>query len=349
MTVRPAFGSRAHATAYATFSALCLTLPLLLAAVGRPTRRDVYRSLRPTSGAYAYIEREALDERSDIDMAFVGPSHILAGIDTVLVQSTLSAALGRPAVARTFGFACAGLDETYAVLLDVLDHRRVQTVVLMMPRTDDDSNEPHPMAYRVLDFLHHRDVLGGLPWYQRAQLYGDFVLGAPRHLLSLVRANPPDLVTPNAEHLGATSEARNLDGSAFTDLMVPSPGLAADAMIYSPASADRFALANKPMTTYQTFFATRILSLLARRGAGGVVIHLPMWSERRSLRVEERMAWPNIIGLPLVGVAGGVLFAGVSDDNLPKLYYDIGHMNRNGASLFTRTVLPALMVLRAAS
>jgi hypothetical protein len=74
-----------------------------------------------------------------------------------------------------------------------------------------------------------------------------------------------------------------------------------------------------------------------------------MFAERRSACVEERIPWPDAVGLPLVGVPGETLFAGVTEQDMPKFYYDIGHLNRNGAAHFTRTVLPALLAIHAAS
>lgn len=345
MNIRPAFQSRGHMVAYVAFAATCLALPPLLAAAGRPTRSDAYRSLRPTSGEYAYIEQATLRENSDVDMAFVGASHIAAGIDTVRVENELSAVLGRPAVARTLGFSWTGLDASYAVLLDLLEHRHVATVVLMMPLVEDDVDAPHPMAYRLLDFLHQGDCLWDLPWKHKAQLYGDFVLGAPRHLLSFARPNLPDRVVPRAETLGSVDEEANMDGSPFSSLVKPPPDLTAEAMIYSPSSASNFQFANKPMTTYQEFFAHRIVALLKQHGAHGVAIHVPTWPERRSAVVTERLAWSDTLGLPVVGIPGAKLFAGVSEVEMAHLYYDARHLNRNGRIRFTEAVLPALIKL----
>jgi hypothetical protein len=345
VTMQPAFHSRGHMVAYVAFAATCLALPPLLAAAGRPTRSDAYRSLRPTSGAYAYVERETLDERSDVDMVFVGASHIVAGIDTVLVQSELAAVLGRTAVARTLGFSWTGLDASYAVLRDLLEHRRVGTVVLMMPLAEDDADAPHPMAYRLLDFLHHGDCLSSMSWKHRAQLYGDFVLGAPRHLLSWLRPNLPDRAIPHADTLGGTDETFNLDGSPFRPIDLPHPDLPPAFLIYSPISAAHFQFANKPMTSYQAFFAHRIVALLKDHGSLGVAIHVPTWPERRSPFVTERLPWSDVLGLALVGIPGAVLFEGVSDEDLPGFYYDARHLNRNGRVRFTRSVLPALIKL----
>jgi hypothetical protein len=349
MTLRPAFRSPAHALSYVLFSTTCLALPLVLAVAGRPTRSDVYRSIRPTSGAYAYIERETLEERSDIDMVFVGASHIWEGIDTPMVQRELSSALGRPATARTLGFSWPGLDVTYAVLLDLFAHRHVRTVVLELPRADYDRDKPHPMAYRLLDYAHHGDVLGDLSWKHRAELYGDFVLAAPRHLLSFLRSNPPDPSVEFVATLGSADRTFDVDGSTFETSAFEPPQLSAERTIFSPSSAHYFSFAGKPLTDYDAVFARRILELVARSGAKVIALHLPIWAERRAPVVEEREPWPDVLALPLVGVAPSVLFSGLSDVQLARMFVDVGHLNRNGARVFTRAILPALLKLHASN
>src|SRR5204862_8192102 len=97
----PAFRSRRGAAAFASVLLALLGLPFMLRAVGRPTITDTYRAMRSTSGPFVWLEHETLEERSTVDLAFVGPSFVWAGVDTPLVQSALSGALGRPAVTRT--------------------------------------------------------------------------------------------------------------------------------------------------------------------------------------------------------------------------------------------------------
>lgn len=325
--------------------AFFLALPMLLSAIGRPTRSDAYRSLRPTSGPYRHIEHEVVEETKDVDMAFAGPSTVYAGIDARVVKDGLREALGRDATVFAVGHNWNGLDVTFAVLKDLLEHRKVRTVVLMFPTELEERDAPHPMAYRVLDYRHHAASFASLPLHYRAELYGDLVLGAPRHLLSVVRRNRDD-ADPAPQNLGSINSEEGFDGAPFVAFSPPPKTLAAADMIAEPgAAAPAFDFGSHPLSPFEDAFARKIVELTKEHHTRLVAIAMPFISDAQQHKVQQRFDWRAAYGIPVIGVPPATLFAGQSEQEMQRLYYNSLHMNVNGAQYFTRTILPALVKL----
>lgn len=298
------------------------------------------------SGPFAWLEREALDERSTIDLAFVGPSLMWAGIDTPLVQDALSRAEGKPAIVRTLASNWRGEDLTYTFLRDLLAHRRVKNVVLSLPANPGDRrDEPHPMAYRFLALGHGSEGMSGLSFQSQAQLVGDFVLGAPRHLLSLIRANPREDPRSDVAKLGGSLRRAGYNGGAFVPDDRDAEPVSPEELIYSPSRPGWFRFTDVPLSDYESHFVRLLLELLQTNGVNVMFLHIPMYSERAVEKVDELRPWPSEHGVGhLVGVAPARLFRGLPDADIQNFYYN-EHLNANGARRFTRAILPALLTL----
>jgi len=340
----PAFRSSRGAAAFAAILAAFLGLPFALRAVGRPTTSDTYRSMRTTSGPYAWIEKQTLEERSTVDLAFVGPSFLWAGIDTPLVQSALSQALGRPAVVRSLTFNWWGEDLTYTVLRDLLMRRPVKTVVMMLPNARTHRDTPHPMAYRFLALGHGSEALPGLPTKDQIQLLGEFVLGAPRHLLSVVRADPEEAPPARDEAtLGAMLAPVGYLGAPFVPDDRDTEPASADELVYSPDQQGWFHFSGAKLGTYESHFVHLMLELLKQKGVNVIFLHVPLFEERKLAQVEELRPWPSELGMgSLVGIPPTRLFRGLTDREIEHFYKD-SHLNANGARRFTRAIWPALL------
>lgn len=341
--IAPAFGTRGQALAFASVLALMLAAPFLLTVAGAPSRAALYAALPTEAGPVGLIHRQLFVENGDVDMVFVGASYVFAGVDTPHVQRAMSRALGRDAVVLSLAMNFRGEDLSYLLVRDLLQRRRVRTVVVSMPLPREHESAPHPFADRVLTVDDPR-VMSGLPLRHRVQVYAVNVLGAPRRALSLLREDRVDDVRHTAT-LGAGLFERGWDNTPFRPTMLEPPTLPPRALIFSPETAGRFDFVERPLTAYQAHFLRALAALLRERGVRLIVLNVPVWmGGEPPVRVEERLYWPDALGMPLtmIGVPPAELFAGLDRAGIETFHYNT-HMNRNGAERFTRVVTPALI------
>jgi hypothetical protein len=76
-----------------------------------------------------------------------------------------------------------------------------------------------------------------------------------------------------------------------------------------------------------------------------VCLHLSELGEMRSPVLQETTFWPDAFraGVPMVGIPPASLFAGMTDDEVLKLYFNPTHFNQNGRNYFTPIVTPSLV------
>jgi hypothetical protein len=172
-------------------------------------------------------------------------------------------------------------------------------------------------------------------------LYGEAVLGAPRHLVSLLRRGAP-IEHPVAAHLGAKLEPWGHNGAPYLPVDKAPPTIPTEAMIYRPG-APGWRIENVPLSLYQEHFVELIAGLLREHHVRLIAFHVPWLTDRHEPFAAERFDWPTVLGVDgaLVGVAPSTLFAGLSEDEILSLYYD-DHLNEAGARFFTRAIAPAL-------
>lgn len=341
--IAPAFGTRGQALAFASVLVLTLAAPFLLTAAGAPSRAALYAALPTEAGPVGFIHRQLFVEHGDVDMVFLGASYVFAGVDTPHVQRAMSRTLGREAVVMSLAMNFRGEDLSYVLVRDLLDRRRVRTVVMSMPLARERESAPHPFADRVLTPDDPR-VTAALPWRHQLQVYAVNVLGAPRRALSLIRADKVDDAR-FAATLGAGLFERGWDDTPFQRSPLEPPMLPPRRLIFSAETEDRFAFADAPLTAYQDHFLRALAALLRERGVRLIVLNVPVWmGGEPPERVEERLHWPDALGMPLtmVGVPPAELFAGLDRAGIETFHYNT-HMNRNGAERFTRVVTPALI------
>jgi hypothetical protein len=202
--------------------------------------------------------------------------------------------------------------------------------------------------------------LQSLPARYRLTFYAGSVLGSPRHLLSLFRPDRLDSspyapvrngdIFVRADEHGAVKIERGLVPDSFTRWTPSAPQLDPRSMTYSDAARADFRFTGDPLNRFQTHFLRLCFELLERRKIPAALVHVPLWHERASNVVEERMDWPAIFGrnVELVGVPPARLFAGMTEKEKRLLYYNTPdlpkeHLNRNGSEYFTRTIAPAIV------
>jgi hypothetical protein len=355
----PAFSSNRQASAFAILLAILLGLPALTARTGVFARREVYPAIPWKYGPFPWIQQKIFDESKDVDIAFLGSSHIWCAINTPFVQQHLSGQLGRESEVFTLSWPWTGFDALYVIARDLLEHRRVRMMVIYDENRGTD--EPHPQSSRWFR-AGDSDVLSGLPWESQASLYGGAVLGIPRQLLSVLR---PDLLedpahchtnfwnnyyhAPNlAENLGSL-RARLAYGVSpnFVPFQPKGDATPANALEYSPETRGSFEFNGRAMPPYQLHFARKLAELCRTRGTHLVVIHTPSLDEAQETIISERQNWQAVLGseITIIGIPPSRLFAGIPLEDLPRLFYENAHLNQNGQDMFTALITPKLIEL----
>ncbi len=355
----PAFSSSRQAAAFAILLAVMMALPALVGATGWLHRRDVYPSIPWRYGPFPWIQQKIFDETSDVDIAFLGSSHIWCAVDTPYVQRELSRQLGREANVFSLCWPWPGFDLMHAVARDLLERRHVR--MLVIDDEDEDANdEPQQQSARWFRVGDDPSELTGLPWTGQAALYGGAVLGMPRQLLSLARPNLMDDLAlhrptfweqhyraPNvAEHLGSLSArltfGYNQNFADFTPAVRATP---ADVVRYSAETKDAFRFGPPHSGPYQLHFARLIAQLCREKHVRLVVLNIPRFHTRGEPAIFMRERWPEVLRVQtdMAGIPPAKLFAGMSAEDLRQLFYEPRHFNQNGQKMFTPLITPVLM------
>ncbi len=359
--MRPAFSSTKQGAAFALLLLGILLSPLLAVKSFLPPREEVYSSLGWRYGPFSYLHEQIFEKTNDLDVAFVGSSRIWANIDTPYFQHELGNSLARPASVQTCAWSWLGFDALYFITQDLLEHRHVRMIVF----DDEYWPEPHVAATRWFRYADNAEDLRGMPLQIQASYYFAAILGMPRNLLCLVRKNLPDeLIYPPNNHwdnfyrtknsaqlLGAMMAERNIQ---IADPFVPlAPALddrPAEVRVYSPETRSSFQFGGIAIPAWQLQFAKKFAALAQAHQVKLVYLHLqPPQSanETNSPAILERECWPEVLGtnVTMVGIPPAKLFAGISADDFPKLFYtsDWCHFNENGQRFFTRVITPTLV------
>ena len=344
--VAPPFASPAQASIFLAVVLLCLVLPKLIDLSGLISRSDAYDIMpEKTLGAFSFVKGEIFENADDIDLLFVGSSVIFAAIDTPRVQEALSASLGRPARVRTFGHYFSGAGTDYLQVKDLLERKQVRMIVLTVPRMPYPDGPSGPL-YR---FAHHDEaaaLIADLPYRYQAALYACNVLRSPRDLLTIIRPNLPS-ASPWAKELGADKAyiGQNRDPLRFEKFSPDPPTIEARQLIYSAETRENYEFLNDPIGPYQDRFFSKTVELIRSKNVPVVMINIPQSTERRNTKIRERQDWSRKFSadIPLIGIPPAVLFKGLSDEEIDKLYFDPAHFNANGNEFFTRAILPAIV------
>jgi hypothetical protein len=364
--MRPVFSGPKQAAAFALLLLVLLAGPLLSPGkIGRQ-QREKYSSQTIRWEMFPWVQKFIYEETNDIDIAFVGSSHICDGIDTPYVQKALEERLGRPAVVRTVGWYNPGFDSLYFCSKDLLAHRHVKMLVFYDECSGPQLYEVHKVLPQWFRWSENDGVLQGLAFKYRAIFYYAAVLGMPRQWLQVLTSNlrpePSDVLTGNfaykhsanpeiqlgsmATHLGfdPTYVDSNANYIAYAPQTVTTP---ADVTLYSPATATNFAFSERPLPETEIYFARQFALLARSNNCNLVELHMPAIDEKKSPTMIETRNWAELMQTPvtMMGVTPQHLFSGLSESEMELLFADPGHLNINGQKYFTRLITPTLLQL----
>ena len=231
----------------------------------------------------------------------------------------------------------------YFVSRDLMEARKVKMLVLASPAWTQKSNQPHVQLFRMIRFGDHPGALDGLDLRHRLAVYGDYVLGAPRQALSLVR---PNLIDPRAGASIGYGTAEGYMGRPFVPHAVMAPAIPVSSMIYSDQTHDLFRFAGNPLNSYQLHFLKKSAELARAHHAVLVILHIPSPTERDETAVHDRPRLPEAFGdsVFFVGVPSARMFQDIPPAEFFDYYHD-EHVNTNGMDLYTKTITPVLVDL----
>lgn len=353
--MRAALRSNWHAAALVVAILLPLILPAMLPTRAQPSRRELYSAAGWTLGPYPWLEQQAFDERQPIDLLFAGSSHIWSATDNPALQRALAQSRPGEAVVRTLGWPRSGYDILYFIVKDVLARRAVKTLVICDEVSED---KVQAAAHRWYRYADEPSALNGISLHDAAALYAASVLGMPRNLLSLVRPNLGVDLAPLSKtiwqshyradsfesRLGALSAHIAYDYDPAFEEFEP-PASAARAEVYSASTSAHFSFKQTALPPYKRAFLERLASLAKVHDTTLVFLDIPTFNERRNTVSSDRLFWP--VELPgrirVVGLPPAALFAGLSDSEVRRLYYDEGHLNFNGQRFFSAAIADALV------
>jgi hypothetical protein len=353
----PAFSSTRQATAFALFIFVLLILPALFGKSQLPPREQIYSAIPWRIGAYPYLHQQIFEEKGDIDIAFMGGSVMYYGINTPYVESALSKDLGRKATVITTGWNYGGFDALYFIAQDLLQHRKVHTLVFLDIAEGAGPHPASPYWFRMGD---NAEALAGMPRTSIPRYYFAAILGMPRNLLSLIRPNLPDyLFTPDrlaipgfhptaddpSARLGSLAVEIGFNYSEYADYTPVSQASPADACVYSPATADQFHFAKAPLNPLQLFFLRKLGALAKAKGTQLVLITFPNTDTESDSFIQEKAFWPDCVQseVAMVGFPPAKLYSGIPPQDITRLFHDSMHLNKNGQEYFTKLITPALL------
>ena len=340
----PAFPSTRSTAAFGVLLVCLLTLPITLHSIGGVSHEAAYRGISEGAGTFDYFRRQIFEKNSDVDIVFCGGSLLGNAIDIPYVQRELSRAIGRPASVILLRQSWQGPDMNYYVARDFLEHRKAKVLVLAAPAWVHHASQPHVQLFRVIRYGDHPGATDGLSLRSRLALYADYVLGAPRQALNLVRPNlvNPEEEVPGSPHIHPTGYM----GRPFVKHEVVIPEIPPPSMILSNESRDGFRFDGPPLNAYQLHFLRKTQELAKQQGALLVFLHLPSPSERGSDVVRERESIVELLapGVAYAGVPVARMFGNIPDSQFEDYFQD-EHVNLNGSILYTGTITPALIQL----
>jgi hypothetical protein len=341
------FSSDRTALAFVGAMAGLMALPWVVSQVRGDRRDGLYQQTLSQGGPYEFIENEVLRATGPIDIVAIGPSYLWSGFDAPLVKRALGQVITqREPVVLNLSSNWRGEELYYLLARDLLARRKVSLVVLTMNLPVPSLDEPHPMA-RYWMTVRDAPLLDEqlTPGY-RAKLSAQMLTGAPRQLLSLVRDNWVG-VNRYAATLGSGLFPIGYRGAPFIQFHPPPPVLTAADLI-DGQGAYRFT--GNRMLPHEELYVARLARLLEDKQVAVAILHVPGYTGQetpmRSPVLEERRDWRQTFGSrsALVGIPPAVLFRGLSDEQIRRLYYNY-HLNSNGAEFFTRAIAPALVDL----
>jgi hypothetical protein len=99
----------------------------------------------------------------------------------------------------------------------------------------------------------------------------------------------------------------------------------------------------------QLHFIRKFTALAEEHQTSLVLLHVPVYNDRRNPLIQEGTLWHDILhaDLTMVGIPPANLFSDMPDSEVQKLYSDPWHFNLDGQEYFTSIITPSLLKIYA--
>lgn len=361
--MRTAFRSTREAAAFAALLAFLLLSPWLADRGLLPVASEDYSSESVRWERYPWVQQFIYEEQGDIDIAFVGSSHLLYGIDTPAVQQELDRRLGRRSVVRSVCWKGSGFDSLYFFTKDLLAHRRVGTLVFYDEAACDAPDEIQQYAATWFRWRDSSADVASLPLRERIGYYFASVVGMPRNLLAVITRNLPldSARTPDSylhwepsypeTRLGSVLTEQSFDAKRmkktdrFTRRAPDVSAIIDDVKVVPPDEDSPFVFVDQRLSPFQVHFAREFGRLARTNGCRVILLHPPTWKERAGDALPESRRWCDLMQVPvtMIGVPPARMFEAMDDDVIADFFFDPAHMNANGQHYYTSIIMPSLL------
>lgn len=173
-----------RAMIWLSFSALLL-ITLFASHLG--VRRETLIATLPPSEANApFLIDQIYHQTSDIDVAIIGNCTVWWQFYTPELKAQLQQKHLRPFTVLTFGYNHYGSDLPYLIFKDLLERRKVNYLILPLPKIEDHYVFPHKSAIQW--WIYPADITSGLSALAHVKLFGlSFFTSLRREVQALLK------------------------------------------------------------------------------------------------------------------------------------------------------------------
>jgi hypothetical protein len=343
--MNPPFASRNAAIGAILANLALLALPLIVGKLKPASQQSAWASLQVSQGSIASNNKVLYQDQGDADILIVGSSSLHVALTFPELRDAASKSLNRPARIDSLIIYGPGWDWIYFAVQEYLSRHRAHLVIIQDPVALLTTNEPHRYMPHWLRYGDGTDVLTGLGLASRTQVFSSLVLGGPRQAINLVR---PSLIGENEKIDGIVNDVQRAflqttyAGRKFKEIQQPLPVPPKVGFWSSDAPEVRV---EGRLGTYNRYFIQKIHDLVLNSGSHIAFIHTNGLDEFPRDYIPELVDYrefnskgPIILGQPIAQ-----LFPSMNREQITEYYSDVRHFNANGARVFTRAMIPAIL------
>ena len=355
--MQPAFHSKRHLFLWVFCLIGLLLMPLLLPEIIPVEAR--YRAASRRTGPSDWLTRVALEDKSDLDILFVGGSDILTNIDhTVLAGEFKNSGVNLKSA--SVGMTWANTDFAFFYLKDLFKNRKVKVVVIPF-------HNGQGFSHSATKFIHRFDSadpeLRLRAWKIALTNYAEMSLISLRLIAAGLFAPGKqtldgfkfwkDVGEQEEKNQGTwlarvdystipTVEMARIKENGFVDASIISPIEGYSVAHYGEKLPPEVSTNSESLGLYESTYYVAIKELCERNNAVLLLMNQPiLWRDLDSVTIPEASLR---LGIPILTAPIRALFGDSKPEEIKKYFYNDGHFNANGAKqnafAVARTLLP---------
>jgi hypothetical protein len=270
-----------------------------------PVSEEVrYASLRDDAARLRWVHERIVRSREPIDVAFIGTSHTLMGVDDRSIQRQLALA-GKRVNVVNLGVIWAGRDLHLLITRELLLHKKPKIVIIEI--NEHEAPYGHPLVPYV----------GGISDLLCCRFYLDFHF--PQSLFAFLHRQ---LINVSNAHWSQSKEQVRLRSEEFGGMMIEGTSTEGE-LARSLTWGDRTRIMGYALTaSYGLNVVEMIVKEIEASGSKAAFLYLPEYKYARMSPIFDIDCYRKL-GLVIFPPAKILAY----QDN----YFDDGHLNMNGA------------------